>query len=149
MSHIKLTDPFPPDWEGKPKHMSPGDMPIWRIFQSKFGKGFKEFHFDVQLGTTPPAHDDTESKFKQMWKKVTSKRIDVVGVKVGEIWIMEFRPVAGMSAVGNAISYTAIWNSDPPDKRRAIPFVITDTADPDILKTAEKIGITIIETDKL
>lgn len=124
--------------------MSSLDQPLWERFQSLRGAEYQLFYFDASLGTPSEVAPDAPPELAKMWTRITSKRMDVVGRKAGEWWILEMRPNASSGALGTIITYRDLWLSDPPDNDPVIAAIVTDIPDPDLLKLAPKNNILII-----
>lgn len=142
---VELGALFPRDYAGRPPHVSSQDLPLWDRFQHRFGSDFIGFYFDASLGTPSEVQPDTPENLKRMWTRLTSKRIDVVGVRLNEIWIIELRPSAAAGALGTIMTYIELWREDPPFEKPAFPVIVTDVPDPDLRRLAKKQNITLIE----
>lgn len=132
------------DWKGRPPHMSSQDLPLWERFQDQFGKEFTGFYFDVLVGTPSDVPAGTDEKMRNMWNRLTAKRIDAVGVKPDSYWLIEFRPHAAAGALGTMITYMTAWRKDPPDDKPIQPVIVSDLFDPDIIENANVLGIKLI-----
>ena len=135
---------FPNDWRGRPPHMSSQDLPLWDRFQEKYGKEFLGFHFDATTGTPSDMPKDTPDNLARMWTRITSKRMDAVGVKPNEWWIIEMHPNAAAGALGTVLTYRAAWLKDPPDTKFVRTVIVSDIFDPDILDNARELNIELI-----
>lgn len=135
---------FPNDWRGRPPHMSSQDLPLWDRFQDKFGSEFLGFHFDAALGTPSEVPAGTEPNMVKMWTRLTSKRIDAVGVKSDSYWLIEVRPEAAAGALGTILTYRAAWLKDPPDNKPITSVIVSNVFDPDIIENAKAFDITLI-----
>ncbi|MEK7514561.1 MAG: hypothetical protein AAB587_01955 [Patescibacteria group bacterium] len=141
---LDLGQRFAFDWLGHPPHMSSQDLPLWERFQEKYGSQFIGFHFDAALGTPAEIPAGTEEKLAKMWTRLTSKRIDAVGVKSNEYWLIEVRPQAAAGALGTILTYRAAWLKDPPDGKPFRSVIVSDIFDPDIIENAKNFGIELI-----
>lgn len=142
---VELGRLYAPQWKGVPPHMSSQDLALWDRFQEFFAGDFSGFYFDAALGTTAPPGDTTDENMIKMWQRVTSKRIDAVGVKADSVWVMEFRPNASVGALGSILTYVTLWRDDPPLDTPAVPVIVTDFPDPDLISLAARQGIRIIK----
>jgi hypothetical protein len=141
---VDLGKLYPPDWGGTPPHAASNDLPLWERFQEKYGKDFSGFYFDSSLGTPSFVPEGTEDNLARMWTRITSKRMDVVGVKDDVYWIIELRPQAAAGALGTIMTYLALWKSDPPDDKAVIGVIVTDFPDPDLIPLAASNNIKIV-----
>lgn len=141
---LDLGQLFMNDWRGRPPHMSSQDLPLWDKFQDKFGKEFIGFHFDAALGTPSEVPAGTDPSMAKMWTRLTSKRIDAVGVKSDSYSIIEVRPEAAAGALGTILTYRAAWFKDPPDNKPTEFIIVSDIFDPDIIGNAKAFNIILI-----
>lgn len=141
---VDLGPPYMNDWKGRPAHMSSLDQPLWERFQAAHGSEYELFYFDASLGTPSEVAADAPPELAKMWTRITSKRMDVVGRKPGEWWILEMRPNASSGALGTVLTYRELWRSAPPDSDPVRAAIVTDRPDPDLLILAPKNDILII-----
>lgn len=141
---VDLGKLYPADWQGTPPHAASNDIPLWDRFQEMFGKEFSGFYFDVSLGTPSDVPAGTEDNLSKMWVRITSKRIDVVGVREDVYWIIELRPQAAAGALGTILTYRELWRGAPPDDKPFIGVIVTDVPDPDLLTMAAANDIKIV-----
>lgn len=141
---VDLGQFFPFDWQGRPPHISPRDFVLWERFFIQHAKSFLGFHFDVSLGTPGVVPPNTDPSLIKMWERITLKRIDVVGVRSDQWWLMEFRPAAAGASLGAVITYRDLWISNPPDSKSVIAAIVTDIPDPDLIPTAFKNNVRVI-----
>ncbi len=133
------------DWMGKPPHMASQDLPIWERFRDKYKNDFVGWYFDAACGTPAEVPPGTEPNLAKMWTRITSKRIDVVGVKTNEYWIIEIRPDAAAGALGTIMTYINCVSVDPPDDRSLVAALVSDRFDPDIVDLAKSFNINLIQ----
>ena len=134
-----------PSWRGHPPHMSSLDLPLWDRFQDQHGSQFLGFYFDALVGTPSEVPPGTDEKMLKMWTRLTAKRIDAVGVKPAQYWLIEFRPNAAAGALGTIVTYMTAWRKDPPDDLPVQPVIVSDVFDPDIIDNAHVLGIQLIK----
>lgn len=116
--------------------MSAGDWPIWERFKVKYSDQFQGYYYDVALGTPAPVPPDVESGLVQMWERLTVYRIDAVGVRGDEWWIIEVRPDAGPGALGALMTYGTLWDIEAKELPQKRLVLVTDQLRPDIQKAA-------------
>ena len=54
-----------------------------------------------------------DEAMKKMWYASTAKRIDAIGEKKNELWIIEVASSPYLRAVGQCLSYKFLWEEDP------------------------------------
>jgi len=136
---------FPPEILAKYPHMLPNEVPIWERFLREHGKEFTSFDYDVHLGEGIEPPPDVPPEIARAAKILTQKRVDVVGYKDDEIWIIEVKPYAGISALGQLVGYISMYREQFKPKERLIGAVVCEGIDPDIAKLMRRRGYKIFE----
>ncbi len=140
-----LGNPFPPNYNGIPTHMSHGDVAIWRRWHPFNFQHFITFYFDAAVGdgATPPPGGTP--KQRAGWIRLTQKRIDVIGVRPDAIWIIEVRETAGSSAMGAVLTYLSLLREDNPFSLPLRGAILTDHSDADFRRVIERFNIALLE----
>lgn len=122
-------------------HMFPLDIAIWERFLDLHGSEFAGFDYDVKVGsgTEPPA--GTGDNYARMQAILSKYRIDVVGHKPGEIWIIEVKPEAGTVAIGQIEAYTRLFKRDYNPSEKITGCIVTDRALPDMEHLTKEMGV--------
>lgn len=136
---------FPANYLDIPPHMSDGDYAIWRRWHAIHYAGFHGWYFDAAVGQGAIIPDGTPNNLAAMWTRLTKKRIDAIGIRDGDIWIIEVRDSAGSSAMGAVLAYIHLLKDDNPFSLPLIPVIITDHADRDTRRVIEAYGVDLIE----
>ena len=136
-----LGEPLPPDWAGHPPQMSANDMNLWVRFRESYAQEFKNFYFDCHVGDPVLEAPDLEEEMQRVVEAVSRRRIDVVGEKENEWWLIELRQNAGPGAIGSILTYKTLWEEDPPDKRLVTPIIVTDYTDKNLVRVCSKLNI--------
>ena len=63
---------------------------------------------------------------------LTQKRIDVLGFKPGQIWIIEVKRRPGLGAIGQILSYLTLYRKEFKPTQELVPVVVADIVDRDI-----------------
>lgn len=125
-------------------HMKPLDKAIWERFIRNYATVYHFCQYDVPVGDGPEfdtlVNEETGGHNEVLYKK----KIDVVALKGEIIDIIELKPNATSSAVGQVKNYRRLYKRDynPPVEPGAI--IITDAASKDTLAFAEEEGVKII-----
>lgn len=107
-------------------HMSVADTEIWNRFLDKFSTYFDACQYDFHIGEAPPFNtlmDDETDKNQDMLYRL---RIDVVGHKGEDRNIIEIKPNAGPSTIGQVQSYKTLYDRDEEPKAKTPCLIITD-----------------------
>lgn len=125
-------------------HMMPKDVAIWERFIETHPEFFDYCEYDVAVGSGPEfstvVDDETEANVMRLYQR----KIDVVGWKKGVPFIVECKPRASTSALGQLAGYVMLYTRDynPATPPKAI--LLTDERTPDIEMIARQMGIEII-----
>jgi hypothetical protein len=128
-------------------HMAKNDAVLWERFMDVYGPNFERFAYDVALGgflPDPAAGDDAT---RRGFQYATALKIDAVGERSEDVWILEVRPHAGVSAIGAALCYAHLAAIDRFTDKPLIRAVVTDRASADIRLCAEALEVVMIEMD--
>jgi len=139
-----LSEPFPPDWTGYPLQMSANDHQIWLRWRDIYALEFERLYFSVTVGEPTLWTEGLEEDMMRMVQHASRRRIDVVGEKKDEWWLMEFRQNAGPGAIGSVLTYKVLWEEDPPDKRLVTPVIVTDATDKNLAAVCSKLKIVLL-----
>ena len=140
----ELGRPFDIYWRGVPEQMLPADVPIWHAYLDKHAEEYLHFFYNVRVGGPDITKIKAEPEMLKMWYAATAKRIDVLGEKPAELWIIEVASSPYLRAVGQCMSYEFLWKEDPKIDKPVKTALICPRLDADITKVLKKYGITII-----
>ena len=125
-------------------HMMPYDVAIWERFIEQFPNAYDYVQYDVKVGSAPK-HDtivnpDTGGDSINLYKK----KIDVVAYKGDQIDIIELKPKAGPSALGQVQGYGILYKAEfsPPVEPKLV--VITDQLGNDMGLLAHSMGVQLV-----
>jgi hypothetical protein len=125
--------------------MLPRDVMIWERFLPIHGKYFDYFEYDVHVGEGVDIDPNWEPNIQASAKYLTTKRIDALGHRPGEIWIIEVKPYASLSVVGQLISYEHLYIEKFKPTDRIYKAVATDKLSSDMTGIMEKYQIRVYE----
>jgi len=113
-------------------HMMPNDILIWERFLTQFPVRFDGFDYDIRVGKGRiPA--ETEPQWKiDLALALTRFRIDAIGWNDGKPTIIEVKPYAGLSALGQLLGYLYFWNKEHMDNRTSRLLCVTDKSTEDV-----------------
>lgn len=115
---------FPPDYRGKYPNMFPLDVAVWERFLDKLGDQYIGFHYDITCGKPTTVGDALPDEYKRDAEILSRLRIDVVGEKANGVDIIEVKPKANMSAIGQLLTYKECYTADfAPSKPVAMLLV--------------------------
>lgn len=130
------------DWRGKPPHMLAPDIPVWYKFLDMWTDHFIKLYYDSLLGGPLLTGDEELDKYNRMWRALTAKRTDAIAELDNECWLIEVAENPGMRALGQLITYEALWLEDPKINKPARKILVAHTIDPDIATGLRAGGVT-------
>ncbi len=139
-----LGRPYSTSWLGSPPHMLREDVPIWHRFLKKYGDFYPAVYYDVAVGGPSLTKEELTDPLKRMWQYNNSKRIDAVIKLPDEVMIIEVSTSPGLRAIGQLLTYTALWQEADPWGLLEKPYLILEQMDKDLIRTASKYGISVI-----
>jgi hypothetical protein len=107
-------------------HMFPADIGIWDRYVKKFGKDYADFLYDVRVGSGTKDIKLRNDVWSRMQEILSKYRIDVVGLRKNQIEIIEVKPRATASAIGQVLVYKLLWERENQPTMPVIPTIITD-----------------------
>lgn len=135
---------FGPEKQPKYPHLFPKDINIWERFLDKFGKQYIGFDYDIKVGSgIEPPENATEADMRLI-AGVYKKRIDAVGYMPDRTEIIEVKPSATFSAVGQILGYAALYRNEYPNQPAVMPVLLTDFETPDVRAFAVANGVKLI-----
>ena len=84
----------------------------------------------------------------KMWYASTAKRIDAIGEKKNEIWIIEVASSPYLRAVGQMVSYHFLWDLDPKIKKPVKDILVCYFIDSDLEKILNHYKVQVIKIEK-
>lgn len=121
--------------------LMPADVSIWERFIDQNPTFFSEVEYDFKVGAGRDYSRYPEGSLKHGAEKHSQKRIDVVGFRGDMVWIIELKPSAGFSAVGQVLGLAALFREVVPTTRRVLATIITNEEIPDVRSFCSKMGV--------
>jgi hypothetical protein len=125
-------------------NMKPGETEIWNRFIDKYPEKYDEVVYNLKVGQGALIPEGTEENIAQDFKELTQHKIDVVGFKGKIIDIIEVKPYAGTSAVGQVIGYRELYVKHIDQYAWPTLVIVTDLKRQDTETICEKQGIELM-----
>ena len=125
-------------------HMMREDTAIWTKFLQTTKTKIKEVWYDVHCGQAVVPNVGATDIERRVSAGVTRKRIDVVAAVGGGVWVIEIKPYANMFALGQIRTYVRLLSKEYALPGEAVPVIICNNVDPDILEDIDDFGILVI-----
>jgi hypothetical protein len=124
--------------------MKPRDVALWDRFIDTFPDAYKEVQYDVLVGDPPPFNtlmDDDED-----WEqdKLYRLKIDCVGYDGDSLDIIEVKPEAGPSTIGQVKGYRALYVRDEEPQLPVGMVIVTDVERPNMRYLCEAEGVRLV-----
>ena len=143
-----IGQPFEITWRGDPAQMLPPDVPLWHLFLDRYASDFEKFFYNVRVGGPDISKIKGDLALAKMWYASTAKRIDAIGEKKDEIWIIEVAASPYLRAVGQCLSYLFLWNEDPKIDKTAKMVLLCYFIDSDLERILKHYNVEIIKIEK-
>lgn len=137
---------FSVDWRGHPPHMLFPDVPVWYSWLEKYGKYLNTLYYDCLLGGPWLSPEAMEDKMTYQWAYNTSKRADAIAELDDEVWLIEVSTSPGLRAIGQLLSYMALWLEDPKIMKPEKMVLVCAALDTDLIACAARYGIQVYVT---
>jgi hypothetical protein len=115
-------------------HLLPDDIKVWERFLHHFGNDYTHFDYDVRVGYGRDPGPGYDSTMRQMGVDLSQRRIDAVGHRVDRLDIIEITHSAGLTAVGQLLSYPILYGHMFQPRIPLIPLLVCAEIQSDIEK---------------
>ena len=126
-------------------HLKPRDIIIWERFLRANPDAYKTCDYDFPVGTPADVDEDLMPETIADMKHLTKLKIDVVAHAEKIIHIIEVKPHAGGSALGQVIEYDYLYTRDAKPEKDTQAVIITDKAQRDMAEVCAEHDIILIE----
>ena len=125
--------------------MKPADVHLWEAFVRGNPGYFETVEYDFAVGP-PPEWLDVEHDPKAAAElPLYQKKIDVLGFRANDIFIVEVKPDAGSNAIGQVMSYKILFGNDHPNEPAPRLMVITNKLQNGYLPVYQSHGVLVAE----
>ena len=125
-----------PRWPNTPlskyPHLAGSDIPTWDAWIRMYGHNFLGFDYDIHIGHGLKPNPGTPSSYAADWTILTQKRLDVLGYRPGEIWLIEVKHRPMTASIGQVLSYDILYKADFKPKVPIVLCMIAGIIEPDI-----------------
>lgn len=139
-----MRDMFKYELRAKYPHMKPRDIGIWERFVVKYPNAYQAVQYDFHVGDPPsfnPLYDDGTDKNQDALYRL---KIDVVGFAGNDIDIIELKPSAGPSTIGQVKGYKTLYERDEAPKEPVNVVILTDVENPNMAYLCKSEGVKLI-----
>lgn len=125
-------------------HMFPRDVEIWERFLQSFESDYAQFKYDIKVGVGTKDIEGRDDVYARAQEILSKYRIDAVGFKINERHIIEVKPQATTSGIGQVMVYKELYERDFDPSLPVIPMIVTDYEMPDMRYLTRQLGIQYI-----
>lgn len=126
-------------------HMKPLDTHLWEEFIGKYPDFLDSVDYDVLVGEGMVFGDPATDQYARSFQMLTQKKIDAVGYKGSKVYIIEIKPNAGPTPLGQLFSYTQLWKKQHPEETNVAMLIITNEPQSDFEDIYSENGIELIK----
>ncbi len=120
------------------------DAAIWERFMGMFPVEYDAVIYNLHIGAGAEIPENTEGVVASDFKLLTQYKIDVVAFKGDRTDIIELKPNAGTSAIGQVQNYAILYQRDIDDRGVPQAVIITDRERPDMKFLTKNAGVKLI-----
>ncbi len=125
-------------------HMLGEDTAVWTRFLESGDFQIQEVWYDVHVGAEVKGDWPGDSVNARIARGVTRKRIDVVAIVDGVLWVIEVKPIAMHFAIGQVLAYESLFITEYEPELLTWPVIVCDTVDEDVVPLCERLGVVVV-----
>ena len=125
-------------------HMLPEDHATWTAFIESGQVDLDEVWYDVHVGRPMDVPAGSPAFMQNVVDGVSRKRIDVVGRIANRVFIIEVKPHANMSALGQVVTYSNLFVAEFKIHGPVTAMIVGMSCDADILDIARRHNVKIV-----
>lgn len=110
----------------------PFEIPIWEAWLINHRQDYDHFEYDVRVGESVIPPPGVDANIADMAVSLAKKRIDVVGYQAGNPTVIEIKLYAGLTAIGQLVTYPILFAFEFPEVPKPKVLLVTARMLPDI-----------------
>jgi hypothetical protein len=126
-------------------HMAKRDANVWEKYLKAHGAEYIGFSYDVALGGRQLALEGMREEESIAWQYSTALKIDVVGWKANQAWIIEVRPDATVGTLGAALCYTLVAQREQLSELPLVPAICYESIQIDVEWCCQQTGVQLLK----
>ena len=127
------------------EHLKPDEKVIAKASIAKGIFKLPNMKFDVHIGKGFESNFEATEKEREMFKRLTQKRIDAIEENNNIIKIIEFTPRISARTIGNLIAYKSILKKEIDTRKTIELWLITSDVDKELLELVKELKINLRE----
>ena len=125
-------------------HMFGPETEVWTRFLESGEFELQEVWYDVHVGAEVKGVWADDSLYARISRGLTRKRIDVVVLVDGVLWVVEVKPIAMHFAIGQVLVYEGLFVTEYEPELETWPVIVCDRVDEDVIPECERQGVVVI-----
>jgi len=142
---VSLPPGYKPVIRSSYPHLMDSDARVWTKLLESEPDAFEKVWYDLRVGEGMKLKPGVEPLINGVAQALTTKRIDVVGMRGLKYYVIEVKPVADMVALGQALCYSLLFAGKYQVKGDIVPAVVCERTDPDLGDAYKIAGVTLFE----
>ncbi|GAH51984.1 unnamed protein product [marine sediment metagenome] len=128
-------------------HMMELDRDVWTRFLESGDFAIAEVWYDVHVGEGLRLPAEAPVLDQKISSALYEKRVDCVCRVGSELWVVEVKPKADMTALGQIITYRELFLRKYRPRERVLGVVVCDQVDEDLLDLFGAVGVVVISNE--
>lgn len=124
-------------------HMKPRDIEIWERFIVAYPDAYIDCQYDFHVGDSPSFDTTVEGIDNANQHMLYQLKIDVIGRKSNGLDIIEVKPDAGPSSIGQVQGYRTLYVRDERPTQNVNVVIITNVEKPNMRYLCSQHGVTL------
>ena len=125
-------------------HMKPRDIEIWERFILKYPEAYERCQYDFAVGDPPLFSTVVEGSNGKNMDELYKLKIDVLGYKDGHIDLIEVKPSASPSSIGQLLGYRSLYLRDAKPTLPVFPVIVTNEEKLNMRFLCEEQGVRLV-----
>ena len=122
-------------------HMKPRDVEIWERFISQYPDKYKQVQYDFHVGDKPDFDTTMDDGTDANQHMLYQLKIDVVAFEGNNIEIIEVKPDASPSTIGQVQGYRTLYIRDEKPKNNVSLAIVTNVERPNMRYLCQQAGV--------
>lgn len=124
-------------------HMKPRDIEIWERFIQAYPDAYTQCQYDFHVGDAPEFDTAVEGIDNANQHMLYQLKIDVVGYKSSGIDIIEVKPDAGPSSIGQVQGYRTLYVRDEKPTQNVGVVIVSNVEKPNMRYLCAQAGVSL------
>jgi len=125
-------------------HLNKLEVAIWKRFLDKYEDKYTNYVYDFHLPIAKKPPVDLSPTYVANMNKLSAKRIDVVMEGKFSKWLVEIRPKARQTSIGQLSLYYYLYRKYYASEKRISLMLVSDIFNPEIAMSAKQLNISYI-----